>query len=152
RCGWRSTCVCRCGWKKAISQRAARYAFRPEVIGKDSGTHMSEQALPAGADETRTWLERHAQRRARRVPTLSVLSGPVGLGVRAWREWAASEQRPVVQLSCTDPETMAGRWTAAVARQRDLTANALALLAARAGRTPDDLRASWAGKTLHDLE
>jgi very-short-patch-repair endonuclease len=113
---------------------------------------MSEQALPAGADETQTWLERHARRRTGGVPTVTVLSGPGGLGIRAWRRWAASEQRPVVQQAATEPAAVATCWAAAVARQRDLTADALTLLAARAGRTPEDLRASWTGITLHDLE
>src|SRR5947209_17585299 len=108
---------------------------------------MAEPLVPAGLTDPQAHLARHAQRRIRSVPTLSVLSGPPGLGVRAWRQWAASQQRSVVQLSCVDAETVVARWTTSLARQRDLMADALAFLTDRTGRPLAELRASWTAKT-----
>ena len=41
-------------------------------------------------------LERHTSRRLAGVPTVAVLVGPVGAGVRLWRRWATAEGRGVV--------------------------------------------------------
>jgi hypothetical protein len=58
----------------------------------------------------------------------------------------------VVQLTDTDPQAVVAAWTKALARTRDLTTDALALLAHDTGRPCTELRASLASKTLTDLE
>jgi Protein of unknown function (DUF559) len=104
---------------------------------------------PTSAVLLSSQLDRHAHRRAQMIPTVTVLRGPVGLGARAWRRWC---QVPPVQLSDTDLETVVVTWTSAVARQRDLCDDALALLVSRSGQTVAQARAAWSVKTLHDLE
>jgi hypothetical protein len=76
----------------------------------------------------------------------------MGLAIRSWRQWAAAAGRPVVQVANPDPEAVVTEWTATLARQRDLTADALAFLAARTGRPRSEFEAGWAAQTLYDLE
>jgi very-short-patch-repair endonuclease len=86
------------------------------------------------------------------MPALSVLAGPVGLGVQAWRRWCAVNGRPVVRLTDADRETAIVHWTAALAAGRDLTDDAFGFLASRTGRPLPELRAALAAKTVHDLD
>jgi hypothetical protein len=58
----------------------------------------------------------------------------------------------VVERADTDLQAVVGGWTEALARTRDLTADALALLAHDTRRMCMELRASLARKTLTDLE
>jgi hypothetical protein len=63
-----------------------------------------------------------------------------------------SLNRTVVQVESPDLQTVVSRWVEAVARDRDLTAEALTFLAAQTGRDRTALQASCAAKTAHDLE
>src|SRR5262249_58733908 len=72
--------------------------------------------------------------------------------IQAWRRWAASRQQPVVRLTGTGLRAAVAAWAMALARHRDLIADALAYLGARIGRPPSDLRPALAAKTRKDLE
>lgn len=113
---------------------------------------MPEPIFTEGSGSPQAWLNRHAQRRDHGIPTLSVLSGPLGLCVHTWRQWAGSQQQPVVQLCGMDTETIITSWVAALARQRDLTTDALAFLSTRTGQPLAELRAGWQARTWHDAE
>jgi very-short-patch-repair endonuclease len=97
-------------------------------------------------------LDRHALRRMDSIPTISVLTGPVGLGIRAWHQWAAGRQLMVVQPFDPQPREVAIRWAAALAERRDLVQDALGWLATQTGRSLDHFRTGSATKTLHDLQ
>ncbi|HEX5269883.1 MAG TPA: DUF559 domain-containing protein, partial [Gemmataceae bacterium] len=81
-----------------------------------------------------------------------MLCGPVGLAVVAWRRWAADRGRSGVQTADTDLRTVVTRWVAAVARGRDLTRDALSLLASDSGRSLPEPDAFRAARTLRDVE
>ncbi len=114
------------------------------------GPAMSEPSLPSAG--MTAYLERHAWRRAQSIPTLSVLRGPIGLGVQAWRRWAEGSRRTVVVPTAIDPVPAVLAWTAAVIRERDLTADALGFLCAPTQFPIDELRTTFLAWTLHDLE
>src|SRR4051812_27328450 len=86
-----------------------------------------------------TVLARHSSRRGTLLPTLSALGGPPGLGVRSWRQGAASERRLCVQVSAAAPELVAPHGPAAAPRGCALFAQALAYLARRTHRPLGDL-------------
>jgi len=71
-------------------------------------------------------LDRHQHRREQAIPTVSTLSGPVGLGVARWRAWAERRSVPVVSLSHPDLTETTAAWTTAAAASRDLRADAVA--------------------------
>lgn len=87
-------------------------------------------------------LDRHERRRAAGVPTVSVLAGPVGLGVRAARRWAGARGRAVAAVDEPREDRAAGAWVARLAAGRDLRCDALDRLARRDGRTPEALGAA----------
>ncbi len=110
-----------------------------------------------------TRLAWHQERRGRGVPTVSAFVGPPGLGVRAWRAWAAD--RAVAQTASPDPGALARAWLAAAgdlapaaeswvlrqpwgggARLADATAHDLATL--RREADPDDRAAAVAFAVL----
>jgi hypothetical protein len=96
-------------------------------------------------------LDRHQRRREQAIPTVSVLSGPVGLGVRRWRAWAARRGFAVVALSVTDVREIVSAWLRSLAAARDLAADAVAWLARVTGQDPDEVRRA-AGLTGNDFE
>lgn len=67
----------------------------------------------AQLDSVQQLLDWHQVRRSQSVATVSVLVGPAGLGVRAWRGWAGRANRPVAQATSTDPMEIARLWVAA---------------------------------------
>ncbi len=95
-------------------------------------------------------LDRHAVRRATKVPTVSLLVGPIGAGAGNWRRWAARTRRSVVAASRNQfPFT---EWVRATAGEIDLPVAAIHCLAKRADREPDELLAAWQTKTPADRE
>ncbi len=90
--------------------------------------------MTAPAPDPLTW---HQARRDGGVPTVSVLAGPVGLGVRAWRAWAADTTRPVAQSPVGPPESVAAAWAAAAFAAADPANLAAAWLHARVRPPPD---------------
>jgi hypothetical protein len=97
-------------------------------------------------------LDRHAMGRGQGLPTVSVLYGPPGLAALAWRRWADGRGCRVAAHPTPAPEQFVPALVTDLAGQHDLTEFALRYLAARTGRTAADLRATFAGKTLHDLD
>jgi hypothetical protein len=108
---------------------------------------MTTSTGPADPEKAPGWLDRHDQRRQAGVPTVSVLAGPVGLGIRCWQKWAYTRQRSVLTVDVPDLEGIATRWARFLIGTRDLTGDARAFLAARTGRSPAEL----AHKSLHEL-
>jgi Protein of unknown function (DUF559) len=102
-------------------------------------------------DPLRRLGEQDHRRRAG-VPTISVLNGPIGLGVACWRRWCALNGRLVVSQSSADASPMTAAWTTALAEQRDLTADAAVWAAARVGQPLSEFNAALASKTVHDVE
>jgi hypothetical protein len=94
-------------------------------------------------------LDRHQRRREQSIPTVSVLCGPVGLGVRRWRACAA--QRGVAVVALSDLAEVVSAWVRCLASTRNLTADAVAWLAQITGKDPDELRGHIASLTGHDF-
>lgn len=94
-------------------------------------------------------FERHAVRRSGGVPTVCVLTGPVGAGRGAWSEWAT--QAGCLTCSARGHFPLA-HWLAAAAIMVPLSALAVQALARRLDRDPDDLLAEWHSKTSADRE
>lgn len=111
---------------------------------------MTATSPPTNSHDVFLSLDRHAHRHARSVPTLTVLSGPVGVGIQLFERWAVSHGRPCFRSSANELKAVVSGWVAALACQRDLTADALAHVADRIGRSAAELGAEWAVKTLHD--
>ncbi|HJZ54816.1 MAG TPA: hypothetical protein VKE74_07645, partial [Gemmataceae bacterium] len=82
-------------------------------------------------------FDRHQARRGRDVPTISVLAGPVGLGVRAWRGWADTHQRAVTCTSEVDPATLTVLWVGDALATANPSERAVGWLATATGRKPD---------------
>src|SRR5690242_9395503 len=114
-------------------------------------TALSPADRPTAADVVVQALDRHDQRRRAGVPAVSVLAGPVGLGIRAWQRWAARRRRPNVMVEGADPATVVTAWAGGLARARDLGRNAVAFLAARVRRPVDELAAAVGRMTRHEL-
>jgi very-short-patch-repair endonuclease len=113
---------------------------------------MAPPPAPATEETLQARLDRQARRRASRVPTLTVLCGPVGLGARAWRGWAEGQGRASALLSAPELAPLVRHWVAALAGRRDLRGDALAFLAARTGRPPAELQATLSAHTPHDRD
>ena len=90
-------------------------------------------------------LDRHAYRRTTGVPTVSLLVGPIGVGVGTWRRWATAKARRC-RRKWSAFRSVA--WVRSVAEQIDLPRAAVQRLARRAERDPDEFLASWRVKTL----
>jgi hypothetical protein len=99
-----------------------------------------------------TPLDRHQCRREQSIPTVSVFCGPVELGGRIWRAWAARQGVAVVALSVTALEEVVCAWVRSLASTRDLIAEAITWLARITGRDPDELRRHTGAMTGHDFE
>jgi hypothetical protein len=95
-------------------------------------------------------LARHAERRIRGIPTVSVLVGPIVAGGRLWRQWAAQTLHCVVVASGN--QFPCQQWISAVNEQFDLPTAAIRSLARRAGRDPDEFLGTWRNKTLADRQ
>lgn len=96
-------------------------------------------------------LNRHATRRAGGLPTVSVLVGPVGAAIAAFRAWANGRGQPAKVGSCPNLSELATLFAWA-AGTRDLTADAYSYLATHTGRSAPEIRAALAGTARHDLD
>ena len=94
-------------------------------------------------------LDRHQERREGGLPTISVLSGAVGLSVQLGRDWAQEKGQGVVVVAGDDPrpEAIVAVWVDALAAGRDLVQDALAWLARRLDESADQLGPSFGRKT-----
>ena len=85
-------------------------------------------------------LERHEQRRQQGVPTLTVLSGPPGLGARTWRAWIAATGHPPAVCHVDNAREAIRAWIMGAAEHHDLGAVAASAMSAGVGLPPDELR------------
>ena len=94
-------------------------------------------------------LDRHEERREAGLPTISVLSGAIGLGVQRGRRWAEEKGRSVVVVAGDDPrpDTLLAAWVDTLADRRDLVEDALGWLARRLDRPAGELGPALARKT-----
>jgi len=97
-------------------------------------------------------LERHQIRRLQAVPTISVLAGPVALGVRAFRSWNARRAAFVTQVDDATIEQTIMLWARTLAEQNNLLASAIAWLVQRTTSVESDLRLRLPFMTLQDLD
>jgi Protein of unknown function (DUF559) len=95
-------------------------------------------------------LDRQATRRTTGLPTVSLLVGPIGAGLSAWRRWAAARGlRAVVASANAFP---VAEWVRSAALETDLPAAAVHCLAQRSDRDPNELLAAWQAKAPADRE
>jgi len=94
-------------------------------------------------------LDRHQERREAGLPTISVLSGAVGLSVQLGRQWAEQRGRGLVVVAGDDsrPEVIVDAWVDAVTARHDLFQDALAWLSRRLDRPAGELGPSFGRKT-----
>ncbi len=106
---------------------------------------------PSAVVDPSDTLDRHEQRRASGLPTVSVLAGPVGLGMGEARRWAEARGMTVVSVQDDRVETMARGWVRRLADERDLHRDAVAWLARRIGQPAAELGPRIARKTAFEL-
>jgi len=85
-------------------------------------------------------LDRHQASRESGLPTVSVLSGPIGLALREARLWAGRSGRPIVEVDDDRIEAIVEAWSARLAGGGELSRLVLARLAGRLGDDPEALR------------
>lgn len=94
-----------------------------------------------GAPETLiAQLERHEQRRAAGVPTVSVLVGPVDRALNAWQGWSAARGLGQALIVNADAAQLVRAWALVLAEQCSLPDEAAVYLARRLGTAADDLQ------------
>src|SRR5262245_23230057 len=103
---------------------------------------------PAGLDP----LDRHQLRRGQSIPTLTMLAGPLGLGVKRWRNWAATQGRAVALSERPDLGAVVSAWVDVLHSSRNLVGDAVAWLAAAAAQPADELRSRLGAMTRHDFD
>lgn len=113
---------------------------------------MDAPSFPPRSDAVELVLNRHTTRRAAGLPTVSVLVGPIGAGVAAFRAWATQHARALQVGTAADAAGVADLVARAAISGRDLVADACSYLAAHTGRPAAELRAALAGMTRHDLD
>jgi hypothetical protein len=100
-------------------------------------------------------LTQHQRRREQGTPTISVLIGPLGVGLRAWRDWARQSGRLAVHAAVPDPSDPSGalvEWLAASLGRDDRVDLVAAWLAGLLHRPATALAAELAGATHYDLD
>ncbi|WP_426749592.1 endonuclease domain-containing protein [Myxococcus sp. Y35] len=94
-------------------------------------------------------LDRHAQRRAQGIATLSTLVGPPERALSVWTEWIQRRGSSVVVVDGDDLRAVVSAWAAALARDRNLSKDAEAFVLRTQpmdkGRVP-----RFHGKTAHE--
>lgn len=113
---------------------------------------MDEPLLPHRADAVKLVLNRHATRRATGLPTVTVLVGPVGAAIAAFRTWANGRGHAVRVGSDAHRAGVAALLAQAAVGTRDLASDAYSYLASHTGRSGPELRAAIAAMTRHDLD
>jgi very-short-patch-repair endonuclease len=97
-------------------------------------------------------LERHQRRREQGIPTLTVLAGPPGGAMSLWRRWLDSRGQALRTSLATSEADVVREWMEALARSRNLEADAADFLATSAGLPPGELRSRLEGKTAHERD
>lgn len=108
--------------------------------------------MTASVRRPQTPFDWHQVRRGQGVPTVGVLAGPIGLGVRAWRRWAEAQGRTVCLLTETDPRSLTSGWVRDLLDAADPSAQAVRWLATTAGREEGPLDEEVRRMTRYDLD
>jgi len=97
-------------------------------------------------------LDRHDQRRRSGVPAISVLTGPVALGLQSVRQWAETFGRPMVliRLEQPDPKSLVVPWVDELGKNHDLVDTAVHWLAERLDRPAELLGRSLRAMTSYE--
>jgi len=97
-------------------------------------------------------LDRHDQRRRCGVPVISVLAGPVALGVCSVRWWTETHGRPIVlvRLEQPDPQSVIVPWVDELAKKQDLVDATVDWLARRLDRPAGLLGRSLRAMTSYE--
>jgi hypothetical protein len=119
-----------------------------DVLIRGGWTIMTQALASVGIDP----LDRHQRRRDQSIPTISVLSGPVGLGVRRWRAWAARHGLAVVFLTETSPRAAVIAWVRSLAATHHLIADAAAWLVPFTMDGSAEVQRRTAAMSGHDFE
>ncbi len=97
-------------------------------------------------------LNRQLNRRVQLLPTVTVFSGPIGLGLSRWQKWARTRSLTIGQTSSTNEARMIQECFGGWARSRDLIADAVNWLARTTGvDDTDDLLRRVDGKSRFDF-
>jgi len=123
-----------------------RLANRPREISM--GKRDGEAVLAACAV-----LDRHDQTRQCGIPVISVLTGPIALGVRSVRWWMETLGRPMVlvRLEQPDPKSVVVPWVNELAAKQDLVDAAVDWLARRLDRPVGPLGRSLRAMTSYEV-
>ncbi|PTL77161.1 hypothetical protein DAT35_46385 [Vitiosangium sp. GDMCC 1.1324] len=97
-------------------------------------------------------MERHQRRREQGIPTLTVLAGPPGSAASLWRKWLEPLHRPTCMVPASSESDAVRAWMEALARSRDLAADAADFLGTAAGLAPGELPTRLEGKTAHERD
>lgn len=97
-------------------------------------------------------LERHAQRRAQGIPTVTVLVGNPGLGAHRFHRWVEAGGGTVVASAAIERAAVFSAWVAAACAGRDLWFDAARELARELGVEAEALARSLRGKSLTERE
>jgi very-short-patch-repair endonuclease len=95
-------------------------------------------------------LDRQQLRRLQGIPTLSVLVGPVGVGIQTWKRWSGA--RPVAITPNAPLSQIVTSWTASAVTSGCLRAAAITWYAKVTALPPSDAESRWSKMTLHDLD
>lgn len=96
-------------------------------------------------------LDRQQLRRQQGIPTMTVLAGPLGAGVHAWKSWNRGRAAPVV-VSGPDVSEAINSWMAAVVANGELFSGAARWLERMTGSAADEVVARLSRSTLHDVD
>ncbi len=101
---------------------------------------MLASSIEAAGSIIARWLALHEQRRHIGLPTVSVLAGPLGLGISCLRDWALHDHR---LLAVFEPdhqgfEAVVKAWIDRLVADRDLFDEAKAVAVALASRLAEE--------------
>lgn len=97
-------------------------------------------------------LDRQDQRRRNGLPTISFLAGPIGLGLKQWRDWATARQRPLLVLDTTDPASVEWAIAETILASPALWDQVIHSLECWTGIPAESLASEFDGMTLFDLQ
>lgn len=92
-------------------------------------------------------LERQQRRRFEGTPTVSVLTGPVGLGLSLWRQWLQGHRRGTALSGDPRLEVVVGQWITSVLQQVDLHWHAYRWLGEHVGMDAHEMQAKLEHQT-----
>ena len=94
---------------------------------------------------------RHQQRRSSGIPTVTVLAGPVGLSVCAWKRWAGERHRLAVIVEDYTPVQIVDAWLRIFAEHQEPVVAVAQYLLRRVGRSVQQVLEALSSKTDYEL-